>query len=44
MNVPPIRILVNIGSDLTLLAVQMALRAALPSAEVLIDQRQQPGA
>jgi DNA-binding NarL/FixJ family response regulator len=35
---------IAVGSDLTALAVQMALRAALPSAEVLIDQRQQPGA
>jgi DNA-binding NarL/FixJ family response regulator len=35
---------IAVGSDLTALAVQTALRAALPSAEVVIDQSQQPGA
>jgi DNA-binding NarL/FixJ family response regulator len=35
---------ITVGSDLTALAVQAALRAALPSAEIVIDQSQQPGA
>ncbi|NJO83180.1 MAG: hypothetical protein HC828_10405 [Blastochloris sp.] len=35
---------ITVGSDLTALAVQTALRAALPAAEVVIAQTQQPGA